>query len=96
MAEVLTHINSLTQQLYQSNGDIDRDYGSRIHDLLIYLKQVVSDEASNRAPHDNSMLDVSTTPTPTKHRNSQTKYAIAETGPIIPFDILFVYLASPS
>lgn len=67
MAEVLSHINSLTQQLYQSNGTIDQEYGNRIHDLLIYLKQTISDEASNIVPHDNSMLDVSIVPTPPEH-----------------------------
>lgn len=64
MEEVLANIYSLTQQLHQSDRTIDQEYGNRIHDLLIYLKQTVSDEASNIAPHDNSTLDVSTVLTP--------------------------------
>lgn len=59
MAEVLSHIYSLSQQLHQSNEISDQDYDSHIHDLLTYLKQTIPNEASHIISDDISSLDVS-------------------------------------
>ena len=59
MAEILSHIYSLSQQLHQSNEISDQDYDNHVQDLLTYLKQTIPNEALHIISDDFSFLDVS-------------------------------------
>lgn len=59
MAEVLSHIYWLSQQLHQSNEISDQDYDNHVNDLLTYLRQTIPNETLHIISDDISFLDVS-------------------------------------
>lgn len=59
MTEILSRISSLSTQLHNPDGISDQDYDNHIRALLEYLREVMSNEASDIISGEISLLDVS-------------------------------------